>query len=523
MRRPTYLFTPHETSQPAQKPKFSQRSGRQDFTLEGMPVGRPKRTHPSRTRQTQGIALVVVLLSAMVLMVSLLAISATMTISSQRTTADQGVTLQAQYAAEAGLARVPVRLTEIQTAMSALKVPDTESRNTVENHLRNFCGTGASFPLVPPATSSGVKLCDAANPGGSSNRYSLFSTYVPSNAYPAGTTSASNYWSDIFAGTDGDIHENISAAPLTARVASGTGSETAYSVRQGFIPAYVEAVTNRNSGDYRVYFRFAPTTVVGELKASSQVVASRKLTQENSELLYITVSKPCFCQYMQYRDRTTQVEEDRRKGSNGQLSFGEGENFEGPVHTNETPGFTGSNTTNPTFTDAFTTAASTPNRDPGYLTESAYGRMFVNTPPKFGVGRIELPVNGVSQLRAAYGGDPYNTLPTTDLELYNAWRPPLSNNYNGIYYSQGNYNQRNSSNSWLGGIYVRGDVSQLEFSTKNGRQVIEIKQDNSKTTFEKQANGKWKVDPPKKELSGDFNGMIYVDGNIKDLRGGRKR
>ena len=511
MRCPTCSATLSKP-QPGQKPKSSQRPGPHNFTLEGMP--QHLTPAPSRTRQTQGIALVIVLLSAMILMVSLLAISATMTISSQRTTVDQGVTLQAQYAAEAGLARVPIRLAEIQNAMTRLEVPDGERYDKLEEHLRNFCG--GRFDLVLTPTADGFNLCKEATPSSSSNRYSLFYTYVPSSAYPVGTTSATNYWNDVFAG--------VNAAPLTSRVASSTGSEAVYSVRQGFVPDHVEVVESRTSGIYRVYFRFASTTVTGELKAGNQVVASRKIVQDSSELRYITVSKPCFCQNVMFRDITTQTKDD----GGGQLSFGEGESFDGPVHTNGTPGFIGSDKTGPLFLDQFTTAAAENKVVYDGLSKADHGRMFPNAAPKFGVKKIELPESSVSQLRASFGGDPYDTTPASYNEVFfERWKHFNGYNlsdYKGVYYSEGNFNGRNYSqpnvkDEWLGGIYVQGDVDKLAFSTKNGRQVIEINQGGSKTTFEKKSNGQWQVTPPNKQLNGEFNGLIYVDGDIKDLGG----
>lgn len=134
--------------------------------------------HYKGAKRTQGVALVVVLLSAMVLMVSMLAISATMAISSQRATADQNVTLQAQYAAEAGVARANYGLTEAHSVMSQLTVTTTSSSASIVNeqlktHTRNYCnGTYvAAAPKYdfyrswsPAEKDKGVPLCGTSHP-----------------------------------------------------------------------------------------------------------------------------------------------------------------------------------------------------------------------------------------------------------------------------------------------------------------------------------------------------------------------
>ena len=56
-------------------------------------------------RQTQGIALVVVLIAAAILFVVLLSITSTLTVGSRKLTIEQQQTVRAQYAAESGITR----------------------------------------------------------------------------------------------------------------------------------------------------------------------------------------------------------------------------------------------------------------------------------------------------------------------------------------------------------------------------------------------------------------------------------
>ena len=571
MRRPTYLFTPHETSQPAQKPKFSQRSGRQDFTLEGMPVGRPKRTHPSRTRQTQGIALVVVLLSAMVLMVSLLAISATMTISSQRTTADQSVTLPAQYAAEAGVARATASLAEINRIMGLVDVTNS-TRTQIENHARSYCGVSGlnSVPSNPPADFELCRVPDGADTGYSS-RYSIFTSYPlkASNTYPSGVSSA-NFWKDAF-----------SRAPITTRVAvdSTTGSETQYTLTYGLTPTRVLLVS-RNF--YRFEFTVAPAESIGEMRVSNTIIATRKIQQQNSGTYSFSVEIPSYARNHIFRYETTST-------TGGPLSFAGGETFNGPVHTNAEPNFSKNSSGTPTFNSDFSTCFHKGNFSnySGATTDMKSDDMkstFKGSAPLYNLDPCpKLPKNSNNQKRASFGGDASNTAPLTDTEMQTAWgvkyqttQPSPYANYfyclytnprhplcqatvtdspmpNGVYYSKGDgATTPNQSTSWTnnatdnsgGGIYINGNVDQLKLCTNansganKGLQIIGIKQGSTTTTFQENKDGTWSVrtktsgdvncnaSPSSntngsevKKLSGKFNGMIYVDGDISDMRG----
>ena len=570
MRRPT-CSTTLAKRQPAQKPKFSQRSGRQDFTLGGMSVSQPK-----RARQTQGIALVIVLLSAMILMVSLLAISATMTISSQRTTADQKVTLPAQYAAEAGLARAQNNLSEAQALMGQISVVNS-SRTKIETHAKNYCSGGAwtSAPSnynswTVDQKTNGVVLCTA--PAGASNQtpsiftdpyYSLQSP----NVYPSGLT-ATTYWNSVFSQT-----------PTQTTVASANGSQTVYTLSYGLKPT---RVILQKPNFYRFEFLVADTVSTGEMKSSSQIFASRKLQEKTSGTYYFDVQLPSFARNFVFRDETTNT-------SGQQLYFAGGETFNGPVHTNKTPGFY-KLTTTPTFTSDFTScAAKTKDSFAGYSSvepESADMRStFQGSDPLFGLSPcIDLPTNSNNQKRAAFSGDPGDATAVTEDVLQAGWSvrygtttttttPDPSNpkkcdknptnsgcKYtttttttptnmpNGVYYSKGDgAASPNQAASWNndvstnlgGGVYIRGDVDALKLCTNSSkRQIIGITQGTTTTTFEENSNGTWTVKTKSsagvtcnatpgsssngttvKTLSGKFNGMVYIDGDVADLRG----
>ena len=556
MRRPT-CSTTLAKRQPAQKPKFSQRSGRQDFTLGGMSVSQLR-----RARQTQGIALVIVLLSAMILMVSLLAISATMTISSQRTTADQSVTLPAQYAAEAGVARAYAGLKEAQGVLGTLKVEG--NRTTLEAHLRNYCNVTASLPI--PANPDNTPFC-IANTGTNANRYSLFTSSTPSAAYPSGTTAAT-YWTPLFERT-----------PVTTQIASSGSSKTSYTVSYGLIPKGVLVV---KPNFYRLEFDLAPVDATGNVQSGNTVVASRRIQQTSGGTYSVDVQVPSFARNFVFRNKTTST-------SGGQLYFAGGESFNGPVHTNGIPGFYKTGGQTPTFSSDFTTCSGS-GAFYGYSGGGAAGTADYQSTfqgsAQFTAECVPMPTNSNNQKRASFGGDTTNTVDLTDEEMQTAWgvkytttttsqQPvPGSKNKcyngpnvsgcsytttttttsdplpNGIYYSKGDgATTPNQSTSWTnnatnntgGGMYIKGDVDQVKLCSNSGNnnlQIIGIKQGSTTTTFQENTDGTWSVRVKSngtvscnvssssntngsevKKLGGKFNGMVYVDGKVADLSG----
>lgn len=389
-------------------------------------------------------------------------------------------------------------------------------------------------------------------------RFSLFGTYVPANAYPTGVSPA-DYWPTVFAPPPANV---------TTRVASNTtnGTESWYTVRYGTNDAPItptRAVLIRPNY-YRFYFRVnqGGVSATGEVRAGSRVLASRivekQMTTSNDES-YIDIELPSFARNFVFRNQTTN--KDGR-----QLYFAGGESFNGPVHTNGTPGFYKLNGETPVFSDDFTSCAAN-GTYVGYSsppTQAELQQTFTGGSPTFGVSCIGMPDNSYNQLRAAYGGNVGETAPVTCAELAGKWGlkvgsscksvsgTALSKNQEydaipaGVYYSKGNPTLGNTGspnigNTWNseisengGGLYIKGDVKQLKLSvqlsgTNVGKQIIEITPAPTQalplppmTRFEEQADGTWVVKVGgvvTKTLTGTFNGMIYVDGDIADMRG----
>ena len=530
--------TSNRKSQNGLKPDFSQLPERRNLTLEGMLVEYSPCAHPQRVRQTQGVALVVVLLSAMVLMVSMLAITSTMVISSQRTTADQASTLQAQYAAEAGLARASGNLSEIQTVIEKLAVPTNQNANNIEAHVKHFCDKNSLTSYepdydnwTPDQKNNGIELCVAAPAGQNGNsRYSLFTAYTPSSAYPNGAAPPGQYWRDVFAGDTAPVEKKIATDP-------SSGAESWYRTGFGLAPTRVLIRRPPPAMHYSFAFTVASVRSTGEVRAGTRVVATRTINKGVSGEFYIDLKKDSFSKYALFRNQTTST-------SGGQLYFAGGETFDGPVHTNGKPGFYKYNGTTPKFLDTFTSA--TEERLASYIGYNSTDRAatFVNKNPVFGVSEIPLPTNNNNQMRAAFGGDETDDRTVSNRDLRTAWNIQRNNDPlpTGVYYSKGNGSAANAEGSWLGGIHVQGNVDQLKLcnNRNSNLQIIAVKQGSKTTTFQENSDGSWSVREKTgnstvncnvnsgsnangsevKRLSGStFNGMVYINGTVADLSG----
>ncbi len=465
----------------------------------------------------QGIALVVVLLSAMTLLVTMLAITATLALSSQRTLTDGRATLQAQYAAESGLSLARSRQRDAEEVLSNLHVPTNVDAATIAAHAKNFCGAdtlydpGAVTSWTPEQRREGVLLCEAAPVDESDEtRFSLFTTYIPQNVYPRDVAPRS-YWREAF-GSGGVL--------VDARIAvdAERGAETWYRASFGLVP---EAVRLMGTDNYRFDFSLAPVTSTGEVRAGGEVVATRTVGLETPGRFEVSVAKPNLNSYVLLRNNT-------RAQTGAQLYFAGGERYDGPVHTNGAPGFARQGEEAPKFFSTFTTSARRVKHKG--VTEGDYPDIFagdtLDNSERFGADALSLPTSSTSQLRASFGdveghsghGDVQGD------ELASAWG--VASMERGVYYSRGDGAEANQTNRWLGGLYIRGDVSDLTFTTKQGQQVIQITHTPTATqevvtTFQQERGGSWTVSEGgiTETLSGDFSGVVYVDGAVESLGG----
>jgi Tfp pilus assembly protein PilX len=453
------------------------------------------------TKHSRGVALVVSLLMVVVLLGVLMAITSTLSLSSRRITGDQRATQQAQFAAESGVAQVRARLKETFALINSISIAQSVTDTALETAIQNFCdGTalsaGNSITSATSPGNTGPGTCVSSLNVAGTNKFSLFTTNI-TTGYPTGVT-ANDYWRDAFYD---DGSKQVQQAINTAGGASTRFTLTGY----GLIPLGAKRL---GPSLYEIDFKLASPLLAGEIMVGSNAVSKRKLQLSMPPTTYtLTISRPSYAQYVLFRNKTTAV-------SGGQLYFRSNEIFNGPVHTNGTPAFSG--TPGPTFTDKFTSAASSPSAGSTIAT-------FTTTPAKYSQTAIPLPGNSNNQVRAAFGGNASDASPVSASELQGAWG--VSAMPTGIYYSQGNgATTPNTGSSWKGGLYINGTVDSMTLSKSGIYQVITIKQGTTTTVFTQQSNGTWTVmvnNVVVKTLSATpaFNGMIYVAGSLSSLTG----
>jgi Tfp pilus assembly protein PilX len=453
------------------------------------------------TKHSRGVALVVSLLMVVVLLGVLMAITSTLSLSSRRITGDQRATQQAQFAAESGVAQVRARLKETFALINSISIAQSVTDTALETAIQNFCdGTalsaGNSITSATSPGNTGPGTCVSSLNVAGANKFSLFTTNI-TTGYPTGVT-ANDYWRDAFYD---DGSKQVQQAINTAGGASTRFTLTGY----GLIPLGAKRL---GPSLYEIDFKLASPLLAGEIMVGSNAVSKRKLQLSMPTQTYtLTISRPSYAQYVLFRNKTNATSAN----GGGPLYFRNAETFNGPVHTNSTPNFSG--TPGPTFTDKFTSAASGPNGITGTFTVA----------PQYGLDAIPLPNNENNQVRASFGGNAADTSSVSTTELQTAWG--VSTVTNGVYYSQGNGGTTpNTGSSWKGGLYINGTVDSMTLSKSGIYQVITIKQGTTTTVFTQQSNGTWTVTVNSvlvKTLSATpaFNGMIYVEGSVTSLTG----
>jgi len=333
-------------------------------------------------KRSTGIALVITLIIAVVLFVSILAISGSFSLTGRRVTTDQKMAIEAQYAAESGLSLAAARLkglgeevAEILSDDEAFELPANTDWLALRSDIVNFCGNEEDVPATNPPVGD---ICESNQEGinwddPSRAPYSLFVRYVNPEAYPIDPDTGS----PVDAGTFWRKH----LGPQTSSqvISNGEGQATGYTVEYGFIPHGVKVLSD---GSIRFEFIAMPTTSTGQLKNGSEVLATRKIRQEYLGKLYIDVSPPSFSHYMMFTNY-------QRSGSSPRSSrvyFFDGTLFDGPVHTNEHFNFVG----DPWFGDSVTSAGCTKENsdktgclmsEPGYYYWDDISQTHVFTPP----------------------------------------------------------------------------------------------------------------------------------------------
>lgn len=318
-------------------------------------------------RKSRGIAIVAVLISAVVFLGIIIAITGTLSISSRQSTGDQRVSLEAQYAAESGLSRV---IAEAQTGLlnnwSKLffqVTTDTDATPaTIEALARQFCNYEPADTILTTTTAGTYTFC-AANPGTTTlgaTQFDLFTNNLTEAAYtaagvtpPVGADAATKlaaeraYWADAF--SDGDKVNGGSNFRYEQSLSSGVK----YLVSFGLQPLGVNLVTGR----YRFEFGVRDSTSIGLFDSGSRTVSRRSSTRSYPDRYFIELEPPSFARYLSVTNRQVQASATG-SGNPVPVYFTSNTLMDGPVFTNDRFNFRG----NAWFSDSVRSAgcATTP-------------------------------------------------------------------------------------------------------------------------------------------------------------------
>ncbi|PNY81527.1 DUF4900 domain-containing protein [Deinococcus koreensis] len=449
-----------------------------------------------RSLATEGATLVYTSLLVMMLVAMTLVVTSQIALRSRSSSQEQNQLLVAQYAAEAGIARGQNQLAQVQKALGAIALPHPTSETALRSYVASFCGVSVgSVPAFSKvALAQPLKLC-SAGPGSTTG--TLLAGLMPAAAMPAGWTAAT--WTQLF-GTGYALPE-------------GTVNGASVNVKNRLVAV---DVLQTDISELQLRMR------VGSVQSTGVSSPARRVLNASSDGLFVlTFSRPSFATYAQFRNHTTSAT------TGGALYFSDGEEFRGPVHTNETLRLSG----NPKFYGELTTAGAAVDYQglPCTKTVLDAGTCASVFPeggkPTYNTGVIPLPTNSNNQMRAALGlSDTTNTNAVTSTELNSALG--VSTVGTGVYMSK-----PGTPNTLFGGLYVQGDAKITLSTTGNNptRQIIEISQTVGGvvqlTKLQEGASGNWTrriyngaTMTSNTPMQGSFNGVIYVNGSV-DLYG----
>jgi Domain of unknown function (DUF4900) len=300
--------------------------------------------------RNQGIAIVAVLLSAVIFLGIIVAITGTLSISSRRTTGDQRVTLEAQYAAESGLSRVSAEaedglLTNWTQLFLRMRPPTNANEALLQTFARKFCNQPVATIL--PSDIANETYC-SYNDGPDNyagQRFDIFSKMVSNGSsdditdsdgrsdedYKVGTVntlgglSESAFWNDVFSGGTNNIR-------YTREISSGIK----YDVSFGLIPIGVKLISG---SIYR--FRFKPRDAVSTgttLDAAGKIISTRATSRAFQDEYYVDLAPPSFAYFLSLTNRQAQAVSPTKEDK---VYFTTESLFDGPVHTNGTFNFRG--------------------------------------------------------------------------------------------------------------------------------------------------------------------------------------
>ncbi|MDB5044247.1 MAG: hypothetical protein JWQ08_297 [Deinococcus sp.] len=178
-----------------------------------------------KSLRTQGATLLVSLLMVMLVLAMTMVLTAQVTVSARRSSADQQTILQARYAAESGVSRVQSQLDLMSRLLQVSALDTTVLNSSVEADMAAMC----ALPSLP-VFSGKADLCSFTPTQGLgrvatgiNGRTQLLVRAMGEAAFgtegipEATATIRSQYWSNLFSGQQGTLYTGGQDATYTAK------------------------------------------------------------------------------------------------------------------------------------------------------------------------------------------------------------------------------------------------------------------------------------------------------------------
>ncbi|GGS35101.1 PilX N-terminal domain-containing pilus assembly protein [Deinococcus knuensis] len=288
-------------------------------------------TPPTHRRQ-EGATLIVTVLTMTVLIAVLLAVSTQLTLSSRSSSVDRRDALQAQYAAESGLAATTTYLRDIQSVFNGIRnadgtrtpilvVPKTLKASELLTLAENYCGkpSATAWTQTTAASVYPVKYrCDAtpSNTLDNAARYEVLARFANINLLPAtlvatktggikSTSDLQAYWKDVF-----------SPNGVTTKPPGST-----YTVNYSLKPVRVEREGNTN---FKFYLQVNSVQSNGSTGKAERVILANATKQSE---IWFQITLPTFVDRVLFTNQ-----HKTRSGTRPNFTD---QTFDGPVHTND--------------------------------------------------------------------------------------------------------------------------------------------------------------------------------------------
>lgn len=280
------------------------------------------------SQRSEGATLIVSLLIVMLILAVIMGITAQVTLSTRRSTADQQQLLAARYAAESGIARVQARLKVMNDMLLSSSLPRETKNSEVQAQMLALCGISG----IPSSTTSSVQLCDLkdsstglrSSDDASNPRVALFTDAVSEQVFAAHGFSStdkaarSRFWSEMLSGQAGMQY-------------SGGGTDK-FLAQFGLQPT---RLVMDGPNTYHLYFKVPALSSQGMSGQVSQNVSARSSEPE----YFFRISRDPFAKYALFSNHHYLSAQSETNGTG--IYFIDSTQFNGPVHTNQHFAFDG--------------------------------------------------------------------------------------------------------------------------------------------------------------------------------------